>query len=101
MKLEEITGKESGAILFENGEIIVCNWRGIEGIPRHSPFGIIGLGENFVASPIEEVPEELQEAMREDEIIHNGESFNDEDRKAWEINTGSEKIIVATHDEWA
>ena len=41
MTLIELTGQESGIIIFENGDIIVANWRSAidDYIPMLSPFG--------------------------------------------------------------
>ena len=45
--LQELTGQESGIILFDNGDAIACNWSSVQGIPRMAPFGdfVTGLGE--------------------------------------------------------
>lgn len=47
--LLEITGQESGLILSWDGELIICNWQSINGLPRLDPmrFGVIGLGEEL------------------------------------------------------
>ena len=38
---------ESGIVLFEDKAAIICNWNGINGIPRLFVTGIIGLGEEL------------------------------------------------------
>lgn len=47
--LLEVTGQESGLVLYEGGELIICNWQSIDGLPRLDPmgFGVIGLGEEL------------------------------------------------------
>ena len=47
--LQEICTKnnESGIVLFEDKTAIICNWNGINGIPRLFVTGIIGLGEEL------------------------------------------------------
>ena len=47
MTLEELTGQESGIVVFGNTtrEAIVCNWAGINGLPRLFATGLIGLGD--------------------------------------------------------
>ncbi|GAB4504357.1 MAG: hypothetical protein Fur0043_13510 [Anaerolineales bacterium] len=47
--LQDLTGHESGALLFENGDIIICNWSQVQGIPRLFVTGLVGLGEVLTA----------------------------------------------------
>jgi hypothetical protein len=45
--LYELTGRESGLVVYNN-ECILCNWRGIYGLPRISPIGtLIGLWDDI------------------------------------------------------
>jgi hypothetical protein len=48
--LLEVTGQESGLVLYEDGELIICNWQSIDGLPRLDPmgFGLLGLGEELI-----------------------------------------------------
>ena len=48
--LLEATGKESGAILFPTGEIVVCNWKDYQGIPRDFAGGLIGVPEELTVN---------------------------------------------------
>ena len=45
--LELTEGQESGIVVYQNGEAIVCNWASIEGLPRVSFGGIVGLNEEI------------------------------------------------------
>ncbi len=45
--LMELTGQESGIVVYGNGEAIVCNWVNVSGLPRVSMAGIIGLNEEI------------------------------------------------------
>lgn len=45
--LKELTGKESGIVVYGEKEAIVCNWSGIEGFPRIFATGLVGLGEEI------------------------------------------------------
>jgi hypothetical protein len=49
--LLEVTGQESGLVLYEDGDTIICNWQSIDGLPRVDPmgFGVLGLGEELTA----------------------------------------------------
>lgn len=45
--LEEITGQESGIVLYDDGSMLICNWAG-GGLPKVSPLGgLIGLGDDL------------------------------------------------------
>ena len=46
-RLQDITGRESGFIVYDDGSVICCNWSSIEGLPRASFAGLIGLGEEL------------------------------------------------------
>jgi len=47
--LMELTGQESGIVIYNAEETIICNWSSISGYPRIDPFGIalLGLGEDI------------------------------------------------------
>lgn len=45
--LLELTGQESGIVIYDGKEAIVCNWSGINGYPRLFVTGILGLGEEI------------------------------------------------------
>jgi hypothetical protein len=53
MNLQELTGKESGIVVYapegQRAEAIVCNWSSVNGLPRLDPMGtgILGLGEDI------------------------------------------------------
>lgn len=46
-RLQDITGRESGFIVYDDGSVICCNWSSIDGLPRGSFAGLIGLGEEL------------------------------------------------------
>jgi len=56
--LLEITGQESGVVIYENGNMLICNWASISGLPRMDPIGYapMGLNEELI---VEEGPEEI------------------------------------------
>lgn len=45
--LTELTGQNSGIVIFDNGEAILCNWASIDGIPRLFLYDVIGIGEEI------------------------------------------------------
>ena len=45
--LQELTGQESGIIIYNEKDGILCNWSSINGFPRIFAFGLVGLGEEI------------------------------------------------------
>jgi len=52
--LQELTGRESGVVVYRN-EGILCNWTGISGLPRMFATGLVGAGEDIPDVPGERV----------------------------------------------
>ena len=44
MTLQDITKQESGIVLYGDGDMIICNWSSIDGMPRLDPTGSTPLG---------------------------------------------------------
>ncbi len=95
--LQELTGHESGAVQYSDGNIWVGNWVGISGIPRLFATGMIGLGETLTAIPCD-VPEEVKQAMNDHER-EQGTEVSAEGFTAWEVNGG--EAIVVIQGDWA
>lgn len=102
--LQEITGQESGAVLYIDGEIWIGNWSSIAGIPRTFAGAIIGLGEDLTAVPCD-VPTSVILAM----LTHEGIEAKLEDVDvyehkfaAWKVNAWRVKddYIVVTNIDW-
>lgn len=93
--LQELTGKESGAVLYVDGAILICNWTQVQGIPRMFATGLIGLGETLTAVPCE-VPEEVKQAMNDHER-EQGAEVSKNGFRAWRVNG---KVIVVTQANW-
>lgn len=45
--LQELTGQESGIVIYNEKDGILCNWSSINGFPRVFATGLIGLGEEI------------------------------------------------------
>lgn len=95
--LQGLTGHESGAVQYENGDIWIGNWTQIAGIPRVlTDWGPeIGLGEILFAKPVEP-PAEVIEAMEEFER-EQGNPPSDSSYRAWEVIPG---VIAVVNTEW-
>jgi hypothetical protein len=43
LNLFELTGQESGVVVYENGNTIICNWSNFDGLPHLLvPIGLFG-----------------------------------------------------------
>lgn len=96
--LQQLTGYESGAVYFkESGEILICNWSSVDGIPRLDPFGyaVMGLGEKLQARRCA-VPAVVKRAMQEHEREQGG-PVSETGFQAWEIN---DEYIVVVQKDW-
>jgi hypothetical protein len=94
--LQELTGHESGAVQYGDGEILICNWTQVQGIPHLFVTGIIGLGETLTAIPCD-VPEEVKQAMNEHER-EQGTEASTAGFSAWKV---SDEVIVVIQNDWA
>ena len=49
--LQDITGQGSGIVLYDGGDMLICNWANINGLPRLDPIGFapLGLGDDLTA----------------------------------------------------
>jgi len=45
--LQELTGQESGIVIYGGKDGILCNWSSIQGLPRIVVNGLVGLGEEI------------------------------------------------------
>jgi len=107
--LQELTGHESGAILWPNGEIMVCNWAGTPGLPRIDPFGIttVGMGDNISNFKRCDPPANVIEAMI-DHDIRVCDVPKDQQQKYREqypdefaaVRLPDHDVIVVWHLEW-
>jgi hypothetical protein len=94
--LQELTRHESGAVQFADGEILICNWTQVNGIPRIFATGLIGLGETLTAVPCD-VPAEVKQAMNDHER-EQGTEASSEGFTAWRVN---DEVTVVIQSDWA
>lgn len=98
--MQQLTGKESGMLLFGSREYIIGNWTQVNGIPHVFYGELLGLGEVFAATSCE-VPPEMVEAMQAHEADQGTEPSKD-GFHAWEIFIdGGFICTVAVQDCWA
>lgn len=92
MTLMRITGQESGLVIYEGGDVIICNWSVGTGLPYVGPFGeIISAGGNLTAAESGRV-ENISDVVNPDNIIYdrNGDADN--------LNIGGTLYSVVSDD---
>ena len=95
MRLQELTGYESGVVIFkETEEGIVTNWSSIDGIPRIFVTGIVGLGDG-------EDLQKVDNSEHEDFAINLANASDCDDQEniidgIWE----NETVVVFVFKDW-
>lgn len=102
-ELQELTGYESGVTSYKDGEVIVCSWAHVSGVPRLSPIGtcMIGLGDtehidNAVALPVSDLTDDMQDAADAD-MADCGEPGPAKCVGLWRLG---DETLVAVFDGW-
>lgn len=95
--LQEITGQESGLIIWDDGETWVVNWTPYVGMPRAlGPIGV-GLGEELTYRRVP-VPAGSIRAIRDHEREEGGPATSRRSNlRAWRVN---DEATVVTSDRW-
>ena len=98
--LQELTGQESGIVIYDGKEGIICNWSSINGIPRMFVTGIIGLGEEI--PEIEGVHYEDLSSFFDGVDINICADYNDDELpKSGTVYEISDDVTVVAPDDWA
>lgn len=97
--LQELTGHESGLVMFDEGESFITNWTQAQGIPHLFAGGVIGLGEKFSARRCK-VPPAAIEKMQAHEVENSCEPSTD-GYIAWQIRPRGDIITVVVQRDWA
>lgn len=104
MTLQDVTGFESGGILYPGGEIAILNWSSIHGIPRLlEGVGFLGLDEDLDNYQDCKPPKTLTQAM-----IQYAKTNGNIKKPLKEYKKGfcgyylpDYQIYIATHNDWA
>jgi hypothetical protein len=100
MRLQELTGHESGIVLYDD-TVVIENWSSIDGLPRYfclSPLPIgMGDGDDLVETELTHGEEEL--AFNAAKQEHNDECIEEDPviSGAWR----NENAVVVTIEGWA
>ena len=105
--LWELTRQESGIVLYREGdtghvEAIICNWSGVDGLPRISPLGdTIGLGEHIPKVKGHEADwEEIDTLMRGAWIGYSHGEQMPNNAMRFDFNIGALEVTVLAPDDW-
>lgn len=96
--LQEITGKESGSVMYEDGSINILNWSSIDGLPRLFAGAPLGLGEELKASRTA-TPAAAKKAMM-DHVRDQGDTPPTRGYKSWTVKTPDTTAIVTIQEDW-
>jgi hypothetical protein len=98
--LYELTGQESGIVIYEDAEGVLCNWSNVFGYPKIDPLGISVIGMN------EEIPEVEGKHFNNLSSFFNGISITNMSCDDPEIPTSgtvykvTDNINVIAPDDW-
>ena len=92
---------ESGIVLFPDNTAIICNWVGVNGIPRIFGTGIVGLDEDLNITKRSEI-ESWKHLVKDYEIIYdlNNDYEDEESDGKSELIEFDNGIIVIAPNEW-
>lgn len=98
--LQDITGHESGAVVWDDGSVWVGNWSGCKGLPRAlGPIDGIGLGEGLAAEPIGYMDiDAADEDAAKVAAVDGGHDDNPATDAAYRVNG---ECTVITFRDWA
>ena len=96
--LQELTGQESGIVIYNEKDGILCNWANINGFPRIFATGLIGFGE--------EIPEVEGKHMDISGLLENVSidvraHYTDEELPKFGTVYQIGDITVIAPDDWA
>ena len=99
--LRELTGKESGIVIYDSRDGILCNWSSINGLPRLFFGGCTGMGEDIPdvdGVEIDDIADYL-DGVNLSICAYLGD--DDELSGAGTLYEISDSIIVITPVDWA
>lgn len=98
--LQELTRQESGIVIYDGQEGVLCNWSNTEGYPRIDPFGysVMGLGEEI--PEVEGKHYDELAVFLEDISITNMSSCEVELPISGTVYEVSNNITVIAPDDW-
>jgi hypothetical protein len=94
-----MTGNESGAVKYTDGNIWIGNWSSFDGLPHVlEPIGTIGLGEEIIVED-DTVDAPLDVILAMDEhTIENGDTPDPTDTHSAWLLEGGEVVVIC--DSW-
>lgn len=93
--LQDLTHQESGIVIDENDNVIVCHWVGVDGIPHVLNLwsdAVIGLGESFL------VTDEREDVCMENLFSYDRWVYAKDDFNMSDLLGFAHQYIVVTDD---
>ena len=100
MTLQELTGRESGAVVYSDGSVWVGNWTSIDGIPRKFCNFSVGLVEVLGEAESCDVPEGAVDAMEVHERDVNGLDYKMDVSKVRALWLADHDVTVVYSLDW-
>lgn len=98
--LQELTGKESGIVIYDSKEGILCNWSSDDGLPRIFVTGLIFMAEEIPKVEGEHT-DDLGTYLNGIEVYICAEYDEDEEISSGTVYKLSDDMIVIAPDDWA
>ncbi len=98
--LQELTGQESGIVIYDGKEGILCNWSSINGYPRIFATGLVGMGDE-IPEVKGEYYDDLSGLLDRVNITIVAQYDDDKLPKNGTVYRISDDVIVIAPDDWA
>lgn len=99
--LQELTGQESGIVVYEGRTAVICNWSSIKGFPRVFATGLIGMGEEILIVTGEHSEDLFAEIFCDvTEVIDMSAEQEEEWPESGTVYYISDSVMVITPDDW-
>jgi len=97
--LQELTGQESGIVIYDGRVGIVCNWSSINGYPRMFALGLMLIGLNEEIPQVEGVRNDSLAQVLDGVEVH---CFSDTEElpETGTVYNISDAITVIAPDDW-
>jgi hypothetical protein len=96
--LQELTGRESGIVVYGGTDAVLVNWVGIYGLPREFCGAVVGFGEDIPEADAEHC--ELGDILKGTDIRVLADFTDDELPLSGDVYRLPDDILVITPDGW-
>lgn len=99
--LQDLTGQESGIVIYNDGDTIITNWSSLHGLPRLFAGVIIGMGGDGLRITAETHIPDISQIIDNDQIIYdiNGDASTLPGTPGTVYTLEDDTLIIAP-DDW-